>query len=450
MKKLTTIHILSVDSSLKLYGFIALWVIGTVLPSWSQPQQELITVQVTPTQADWTYELGDQADFDIQILQNGHPLTDVSIQYQIGLEQMPPEKTGELSLDGGQTILEGIALDEPGFLRCEVSVTYEDKTYRGWGTAGFAPAQIQPTVEMPTDFDTFWEQAKQKLAELPLDAHMTHMPELSTADIDVYHVNLQNIQMPHSWKGTSRFYGMLSVPKKSGTYPAILNVPGAGVRAYGRDDRAAKGVIVFKVGIHGIPVNLPDELYQSLVTGALSGYPHYKLENKDHYYYKRVYMGCVRAIDFIFSLTQFDGENLAVTGGSQGGALSIITAGLDDRVKYLAAFYPALSDMTGYLEGRAGGWPHMFKDFDTEKYPNWVETAAYYDVVNFARKLNIPGWYAWGYNDNVCPPTSMYAAYNVITAPKELHTYLETAHWTYPEEREAANTWLYSQLKILE
>lgn len=65
----------------------------------------------------------------------------------------------------------------------------------------------------------------------------------------------------------------------------------------------------------------------------------------DHYYYKRVYMGCVRAVDFIYSLPEFDGKNLAVNGGSQGGALSIITAGLDNRIKYLAAFYPALSDL---------------------------------------------------------------------------------------------------------
>jgi cephalosporin-C deacetylase-like acetyl esterase len=241
---------------------------------------------------------------------------------------------------------------------------------------------------------------------------------------------------------------MLSVPKKPGKYPAILNVPGAGVRSYGRDDRAAVGVIVFKVGIHGVPVNLPEEVYQDLGAGALSGYQNFNLDDKDLYYYKRVYLGCVRAIDFIFSLPEFDGGTLAVTGGSQGGALSIITAGLDQRVKYLAAYYPALSDVTGYLQGRAGGWPHMFADYDQEKYPDWVETVGYYDVVNFAKKLTMPGWYSWGYNDHVCPPTSMYAAYNSITAAKELHPFLETEHWTFPEQREQGDQWLYQKLGI--
>jgi cephalosporin-C deacetylase-like acetyl esterase len=46
------------------------------------------------------------------------------------------------------------------------------------------------------------------------------------------------------------------------------------------------------------------------------------MDNKDRYYYKRAYLGCVRANEFYNSLPQFDGQNLAVTGGSQGGALS--------------------------------------------------------------------------------------------------------------------------------
>jgi len=149
------------------------------------------------------------------------------------------------------------------------------------------------------------------------------------------------------------------------------------------------------------------------------------------------------------SLPQYDGANLAVAGGSQGGALSIVAAALDSRVKYLAAFYPALSDVTGYLNGRAGGWPHLFDKTNVAVHntKEKKETVKYYDVVNFARLLKVPGWYSWGYNDETCPPTSMYAAYNVISAPKELYLALETGHWTYPEQRDKANAWLVSKLK---
>ncbi|MEM9328052.1 MAG: acetylxylan esterase, partial [Bacteroidota bacterium] len=338
---------------------------------------------------------------------------------------------------------------EPGFIRCAVSFAYEGATYRGAGSAGFAPNQIQPTVDHPDDFDSFWDAAKAELAKIPMDEIVTLQPELCTSEIDVYHVNLQNVKMPGSWRGNSRFYGMLSVPKAEGKYPAILAVPGAGIRPYGRDDRAANGVIVLRVGIHGIPVNRDPEVYQSLATGALAGYQNFNLNDPDGYYYKRVYLGCVRAIDYLFTLDKFDGETLAVNGGSQGGALSIVTAGLDDRVKYLAAYYPALSDLTGYVHGRSGGWPHMFdQDLDDATVKRWSKTVSYYDVVNFARRVEVPGWYSWGYNDNVCPPTSMHAAYNVIPGRKEWSPYYETEHWTFPEQREEGNAWLYSQLEV--
>jgi len=414
----------------------------------AQPSKKLIEVQVAPTKSGWTYQLGEKVDFEVRILKNGQPLTDCEIRYQVGLEKMPPETEASRKLKKGTTTIRGGTLNQPGFLRCEVWVEHQGVTYHDWGTAGIAPEEIKPTVKMPEDFDQFWSDAKAQLTNVPLDASFTLVPELSTADINVYHVNLKNIKTPQAWRGNSRVYGMLSIPVEPGKYPAILGVPGAGVRSYGRDDRAAKGVIVFRIGIHGLPVNLSNEVYQSLGVGALAGYQNYNLDDKDLYYYKRVYLGCVRAIDFIFSLPEFDGETLAVTGGSQGGALSIITAGLDNRVKYLAAYYPALCDVTGYLKGRAGGWPHMFADYDSEKHPDWVENIGYYDVVNFAKKLTMPGWYSWGFNDNVCPPTSMYAAYNSITAPKELHKFLETEHWTFPEQREQGNQWLFKKLGV--
>jgi cephalosporin-C deacetylase-like acetyl esterase len=243
-----------------------------------------------------------------------------------------------------------------------------------------------------------------------------------------------------------KIYGVLCKPKAEGKYPAILNVPGAGVRPYkGYMPNTDKGVITFQIGIHGIPLNLDQVVYNDLKDGALEGYQKVNFDDKEQNYYKRVYLGCVRAIDFIESLECYDGT-LAVTGNSQGGALSIVTAALDNRVDYLAAVYPALCDLTGYLHGRAGGWPHLFLDEFTNKADK-VENSKYYDVVNFARFVKVPGWYTWGYNDNVCPPTSMYAAYNVIEAPKELHVFQETQHWLFPEQDQWRNDWLYQQLK---
>ena len=68
-------------------------------------------------------------------------------------------------------------------------------------------------------------------------------------------------------------------------------------------------------------------------------------------------------------------------------------------------------------------------------------------MVNFARRVKVPGRYTWGFNDETCPPTSMYSAYNVITAPKELSLYLETGHWAYPDQHVEQNSWLVGKLK---
>jgi cephalosporin-C deacetylase-like acetyl esterase len=273
---------------------------------------------------------------------------------------------------------------------------------------------------------------------------MSLLPERCTETVNVYHVNIQNFK-------NSRLYGILCVPKKEGKYPAILQVPGAGIRPYFGDiAKAEKGAITLQIGIHGIPVTMEKEVYDHLNAGALSGYPTFNLDNRELYYYKRVYLGCVRAVDFLHSLPQFDGTNLGVSGGSQGGALAIITAALDNRVKSLVSYYPALSDMTGYLHGRAGGWPHMFAGPNASLHnkKDKIETIGYYDVVNFARQVKVPGYYSWGFNDETCPPTSLYAVYNVISAPKELFVVPETGHWTFPEQHEKTDQWLMNQLKV--
>lgn len=326
--------------------------IGITYFSYAQPTEQFIKVVVAPDHPDWIYTRGEKVKFSVTILQNGNAIKNARVMYETGPEKMDPTKKDSLFLVNGTLIVDGGTMKDPGFLRCVATATVNNKTYRGLGTAAFDPQLIEPAIDDPADFVAYWEQAKAELANTPLDAKMTLLPERCTENVNVYHVNLQN------FRPGARLFGILCVPKKEGKYPAILRVPGAGARPYNGDIATAeKGFITFEIGIHGIPVNMDVSVYSNLMAGALSGYWNSNLDDKDRYYYKRVYLGCVRANDFIVSLPQYDGTNLGVTGGSQGGALSVITAALDTRVKFLAAFYPALSDLTGYLKGRAGGWP---------------------------------------------------------------------------------------------
>jgi len=406
----------------------------------AQPAEKFIKVNVAPQHSDWVYKPGETVQFDVTITKNDVLLPNVEIMYEAGPEMLPPVKKDKQILKDGKTVIDAGTMKTAGFLRYRVYATYDGKHYEGLATAAFSPETIQPTTTLPDDFIQFWDKAKSELAEIPLDARMTLLPERCTAKTNVYHVNIQNYR-------NVRLYGILCVPKIPGKYPAILKVPGAGVRPYYGDvANAEKGAITLEIGIHGIPVTMDPGIYDNLRSGALNGYWMYNLDNKDRYYYKRVYLGCVRAVDFIFSLPEFDGANIVVSGDSQGGALAIVTAGLDSRIKGLVSVYPALCDLTGYLYGRAGGWPHMFND-SAHITPEKIETSKYYDVVNFARQVKAPGFYTWGFNDTGCPPTSMYAAYNVIKAPRTLFLVEETGHWTYPEQWEKSIEWIFKMLK---
>lgn len=405
---------------------------------FSQPQVQLVKVSVTPNSADWNYKTGAKANFDISVTMNSIPMKNVEVRYELSYDMMSPFKTEKTVLKDGKLTVEGGSMKTPGFLRCRVFALYNGKEYGGLATAGFEPENIKPTAVVPDDFIQFWDKAKAENAKIPMNAEMRLLPEKCTSKSNVYELSFQNYIVG------ARIYGILCVPKAPGKYPALLRVPGAGVRPYnGNTSISDNGVISLEIGIHGIPVTLDQRVYDDLRLGALYDYKFFNWDNRDNVYYKRVYLGCVRAVDYIFSMNEFDGENIVVQGGSQGGALSIVTAALDNRIKGLVAFYPALCDLAGYYNGRAGGWPHLFKNSSEDAcvLKQKIKTTGYYDVVNFARIVKCPGFYSFGYNDMVCPPTSMFSAYNVISAPKDILLVPETQHYAYSEQWNTASEW---------
>jgi cephalosporin-C deacetylase-like acetyl esterase len=410
-----------------------------------------VRVAVAPDHRDWTYRVGETAHFKVTVTADSEPIDGVSVTYTVGPDMFPGEKRiAALPLEG-MTVDAG-TMSEPGFLRCIVTAQVAGQSYRGLATAAFEPGRIAPTQVEPADFDAFWAAAKAELASVPVDARMTLLPDSCTSSVDVYHVSFRvtGAKGPYS----SRIFGILCQPRAPGRYPAVLKVPGAGVRPYfGDPELAAKGVIVLEIGIHGIPVNMAKDVYDDLAAGALGGYWLFNFDDRDHFYYHRVYLGCIRANDFLTSLPNWDGRHLVVMGASQGGQLTIVTAALDPRVTGLAATHPAFCDVSAELHGRAGGWPHPFMPLaggapSPQATPAKISTASYYDTVNFARRIRVPGYYSWGYNDETCPPTSTFAAYNTVTAPKTLGVTLELGHTYTPEQGAAASAWVAGALGL--
>ena len=419
-------------------SFLVLLCIGAV---HGQIRGNEIRVVVSPDHNDWEYALGEKCTFTIRVVKAQNLLPDVTVDYELGPEMYPTEKKEGVVLKDGTLKLRS-SMKTPGFLRCKVKAHVDGRTYEGLATAAYEPDKLRPVSQLPDDFQSYWSETLRKARELPLNPLMTLLPERCTETDNVYQVSFQ------TKPGGGRFYGILSIPKKEGKYPALLRVPGAGVRPYTGDTYTAPGrVITLEVGIHGIPVTMQQSVYDALANGALSNYWTFRRDDRDAIYYNRVIVGALRAVDLICSLPQFDGKILGVTGSSQGGALTIITAALDSRVTFLAPVHPAMCDHEAFFEKRACGWPHYFLYYGGAD-DKVRQTVRYYDTANFARFIKVPGWYSWGYNDEVCPPTSMHAAYNLIEAPKELHPYLETGHYWYQEQWDAWQAWIRKQLGV--
>ena len=421
----------------KLLQFLLLLLMA--LPIEAQIRGNDIVVSVTPDHKDWNYKLNETANFEVNVRKSGTLLDNVQIDYEAG-PVMYPDVKRSITLKDGTLHLKG-TLNRQGFYRVKVVAHVNGKDYEGLCTAGFAPEKIQPYAKCPDDFDDFWKKALEEARRNELNPTTKLLPDRCTKDDNVYEVSFVNN------RPNSRIYGILSVPKAQGHYPALLRVPGAGVRPYPGDTYTASGkCIVLEIGIHGIPVTLDQTVYDRLLDGALNGYWDTNLEDPNKNYYKRVITGAVRSVDFIASLPEWDGKTLGVTGASQGGFLSIATAALDSRVTFFAAIHDAMCDYEAETKGIAGGWPHYF--YNQKADVKRIEGSRYYDGVNFAKRLRPSQvcWFSFGYNDEVVPPTSSYGLYNIVKAKKSLNVYPMTGHYWYQEQWDEWQNFLIHQL----
>jgi cephalosporin-C deacetylase-like acetyl esterase len=397
-----------------------------------------------PDHTDWLYKTGEKAKVEVGFYLYGVP-QNVEVSYEIGPDMMPATSSGKTMLKNGRAIVDIGTMKKPGFLDLRLSAAVGDKQYQHHVKVGFSPEQLKPYTKNPTDFDTFWKANLEEARKTPVSVTCKQVEKYSADEFDCYLLKLK-VDQRHA------IYGYLTKPKAEGKYPIVLCPPGAGIKTIKEPMRnayyAKNGFIRLEMEIHGLNPEMTDEQFKEITTAFdyENGYLTNGLDNRDNYYMKHVYLACVRAIDYLTSLSDWDGKNMFVQGGSQGGALSLITAGLDPRVTACVANHPALSDMAGYLDGRAGGYPH-FNRLNDMLTPEKVETMAYYDVVNFARRITCPVYLTWGYNDNVCPPTTSYIVWNLITAPKDLLITPINEHWTTEATNYKQMIWLKEHLK---
>ena len=423
---------------------ICLFCVAIVTQAENYPYRSDYLWLTVPDHADWIYKAGEKAKVEVGFYLYGMP-QNVEVSYEIGPDMMPATSSGKIKLKNGRAVIDMGTMKKAGFLDLRLSAALGDKKYQHHVKVGFSPEQLKPYTKNPSDFDAFWKANLEEARKTPVSVTCKKVDKYTTDEFDCYLLKLK-IDRRHF------IYGYLTKPKAKGKYPVVLCPPGAGIKTIKEPMRntyyAKNGFIRLEMEIHGLNPEMTDEQFKEITTAFdyENGYLANGLDNRDNYYMKHVYVACVRAIDYLTSLPEWDGENVFVQGGSQGGALSLITAGLDPRVTACVANHPALSDMAGYLDNRAGGYPH-FNRLNNMLTPEKVETMAYYDVVNFARRITCPVYLTWGFNDNTCPPTTSYIVWNLITSPKESLITPINEHWTTEATNYEQMIWLKEHLK---
>ena len=400
-----------------------------------------------PSHPDSRYHPGETATLRVVAREGGVPLQHVVLRYRTGAEMLLPEAWDSVRFADGEAVVAMGTMHVPGFLACQYEFqTSDGKTRRDMVKVAYAPERIRTHTPLPADFDTFWQQAVDEARQVPFEAEYHEVPEATDDSLLTRLVRLR--------VGKDKWMqGYLTMPRSGGPFPVVLCPPGAGSqKIYPSDYFPRHGCIYMKIEIHDNDQRLADDEYNAMRQKKCDGYMRRGMASPHTYYYKDVYVGCVRALDFLCALPQWDGRNAIVTGGSQGGALTIVTAALNEKATLCAPFYPALCDLTGFLHQRAGGWPKFFsrhyKDAQTDIPDSMaVKTLQYFDVVHFARRLRVPTFMSWGYSDDTCSPTSVWAAWNEIKAPKQADITPSSAHWRFTASWEKCWQWMREQMR---
>ncbi|MDD5729349.1 MAG: acetylxylan esterase, partial [Victivallales bacterium] len=381
-------------------------------------------------QADGIYKSGEAAKGTVEVFTGGKPVKNFKGKYQISFERETVD-TGEIVSGNKPVILERKS-DRPGWLYFHFELLSANgkavQTQRKViGEAGvlFDPGRITASAEPPADFAGFWEKNREELNKIPLKAKLeaVALPEKFKGKVECQAVTVDCLS---KYPVT----GYLAVPAGSAgkKLPAFVHFLSHTQRDTRKEDAAAtamRGALAFYVTWHGLPVNQPQDFYvkklQSKEYYSGMGGP----ANRDTWHFRDVFLRVMRALDYIKSRPEWNGKDLIVQGGSLGGAQAIAAAALDPEVTLAIVAVPGFCDLHASNDGRQSSFPFQGDRANALLKSNKQirNSAAYFDMVNFARLIRCPIYVCTGFIDNSCYPSNVIAFYNAIPSSTEKHLY---------------------------
>jgi len=391
---------------------------GTLLLAFVSVGGEL-EIAVENDHTNLIYRVCEEAAFRVSVLRDGKPARSGSVKAL--LDNFGPGVVTNVCFDlakGNPFTVKG-RLSGPGFLRLSLEAEGAKKVW----SVGYEPTKIVKGSPSPDDFDSFWAEAKVKLArEVPLDAKMTKVMERSTADFDYYRISFATFGR--------RVYGYMSVPtdKTKAPYPVVFEVSAAGFGGWtndmgGENDCIRVFFAVYPWAPHWDwqPLGLKAAYdYMNDAYARRYGCCNYSqaglsLGREDYFFYP-VLLGIDRAVDWLAARPEVDRARFWYKGTSQGGGFGFYLTGLNHTFTRAALFFPAITDTMGCCKGRQSGWPQPIESHREESRTAVAKTAPYFDGANFASRITCPVRVAVGFADTTCPPCAVYAAYNEIKA----------------------------------
>jgi cephalosporin-C deacetylase len=378
---------------------------------------------LVPFKPGGIYVLGEKAGWTVSLPEGSAATTTYS--YQIKKNNFDVIKSGTLDLSKPATI--EAVLHEPAMLYVEISDS-DPQTKDQVVGAAIAPSKLKPSAPEPRDFDRFWAKKIKALQAVPANPILTSKPS-GKADVEYAILKMDHVEGKH-------VYGQVAKPQRAGKFPGLVIFQWASppypLEREWVTDRAAEGWLTVNIEPHDVLPDQPKSYYEALPE-ELKKYESIGRNNRDKSYFLQMYLADYRAVEYLASRSDWDGETLVVMGTSMGGQQSICAAAFNPKVTGMIVHVPAGADTHGPLNGRAPSYPNWPVDD-----PAVLETSRYFDTVNCARRVKVPSLVSMGFIDTSTPPASIFAAFNQLRGYKEAVPLVDAAHnhIATPEQQE--------------
>jgi cephalosporin-C deacetylase len=279
--------------------------------------------------------------------------------------------------------------------------------------------QYKPSLYKQEDFQAFWDATLSASEKQPLNAELIPY-DLPVRGIECFAVRFDGF-------GGGRLAGWYVRPDVRGKCPGLCWYHGysqRGPRPLDMIPFAQLGYCVLSMDCRGQNGQSQDTAVYP--EGHHLGWMTSGIRDPRTYYYRYVYADSVRALEVLAHREEVDSSRLALTGGSQGGALTLAVAALSRRPVLALPDVPFLCDFRrSIMIAPAGPYPEIagFLKMFPDQYEQTIRTLSYFDCMNLAPWITCKTVISNGLWDDVCPPSSIYAAYNHMTAEKRMENY---------------------------